>query len=212
MLCAPSEARVQLCASFLFRHLMSKSRLGRGEIVPLFKVEVFKSANGEEWGNVWYVNAADMDAANTAAAVIIDAEEDITGSLVTFTSARVSTAQPNDNVFTTIPINSTGHVEITGNYLPLWDTIRVDFPAASGRPGRKYIRGALGTEHLSGNFGQLDAGKVTDAAGVFNALISNLASASPLVQPDGDAYVSAAPASHVQMRQLHRKRRAAATP
>jgi hypothetical protein len=178
--------------------------------MAIFKVEVFKLFAGENWGNVYHVNAADIEAAQDAAATIGATEISFHQQEVLIQYARVSDVLPDTDVFVTLPFNENGDSTGTGNLLPLWDTLRIDFSVAAGRPGRKYYRGCLTTDNITDDFATIDSDAYDPVVDALGTLLSTLTAAStPLVQPDGDLLLTATAHPTVQMRQLHRKRRPA---
>jgi hypothetical protein len=178
--------------------------------VAIFKIEIFKSHAGENWGNVYHVNATDLTAAQAAAPILGAMEVSFhqVGILVQY--ARVSDIVPNTDNFVTVPINDIGDSTGTGHILPLFDTLRLDLSVGAGRPGRKYYRGVLTTDNITDDIGTVDPDASGPVVTAFNNAIADCTAAdATLVQPDGDVLTEASAFPTVQMRQLHRKRRPA---
>ena len=179
--------------------------------MAVFKIEIFKRAASEDWGNVWHVQATDLDEARDAASAIAAAEQVFHSEGVLFTTARVSDTLPDTDVTAQIPLNVNGLREDSGGFLPLFDTLRIDLSVAAGRPGRKYFRACIVPTDLTTAPDGINPPVVSAAASAIDSLISSLSSTTPLIQVDGDVILDAVGFPKVQMRQLHRKRRRAAT-
>jgi len=178
---------------------------------PSHKIEIFKSYLGENWGNVYIVSAGSMEAAVSALAVIYDHEEALHSVSVNFDYARVSTWAAGDSSYTTVPLNSPGEFEQTGNLMPLFVTARVDIQViGGGRPSRKFYRGVL--DEPAVNFNVLDGTRRAQITTNVQDMIDDLKTlGAPLVDPDGQVLNTASTFNGPQMRQLHRKRRPAAS-
>lgn len=180
--------------------------------MPIFKVEAFKELGSENWANVYFVSADDLASLSGIGAAIFETEKTFHLDVVTFTFTRVSTIAPSDNIFSDQPINDIGDRSSASTPLPLFNTLRVDLTAETGRPGRKYYRGVLMESDNLDVQGNIDSGILGTVDSELEALISGLSSTFPLQQADGDLIVAASPFGRVQMRQLHRKRRRTPTP
>lgn len=178
-----------------------------------FKVEVFKAYQGEQWGNVYLIEAAGLAEAINAAGPIADMDQAMHKPRVTQLYARVSDVQPGTDVFATIPLNRLGTGNSNGTSLPLYCTCRVDLQVqGGGRPSRKYFR--MPIEEGDQVDGSLTSTFLGIYAGVLQGGLNALSSAGvQFVDPDGQAIVNAVIYPNVQMRQLHRRRkRSAAAP
>lgn len=173
------------------------------------KIEIFKSAFGETWGNVWLCDAGSLEAAQAIGARLYDAEVSIHLPVVTFTTMRVSTLAPNDDSYLSIPLNNPGESEANGEAMPLFVTERFDIVVAGGgRPSRKYYRGVLTELYTSATV--IDPAHLGAIQGLLQDAIDDLtALGTPPVDPQGQPLTTVVGWPHPQMRQLHRRRRAA---
>lgn len=179
-----------------------------------FKVQIFKHVGTlRPWSNVYLLDAADLLAAVDMANSLVTNETNLHYDNVIYDRAVVSSLTPHDDVFETIPLATTGNLDLSGeDYLPLFNSIRVDFHVVGGgRPSRKYFRCPVR------EVDQVDGLLTSDALTAFQSralgFVAALATDSVAwVDPDGQAIDSASVFEEVQMRQLHRKRRRTPTP
>lgn len=120
--------------------------------MPRYKLIIEKKLGSEYWVNDYHYTATDFADADSKAQPVIDAERAITSTLVTFTMYRISTVVPDDNEFVNFPLNEQGLHSNENQLVPLWVVLRADFPAVSGRSGRKYLRGVLTEDVVSFDF------------------------------------------------------------
>lgn len=174
--------------------------------MALFYVEIEKRLASEFWTNRWIVRTADLASANGILAPgLLDAERALHAEFVTFTRYRVSTVDPGDEQYVIVPINQLGTRTLdNATLLPLFNTLRVDFPAASGRPSRKYFRGVLSENDISGDAVTTNFNSYMAA---FVDMFAEGAEGAGLVDPQGELFTNAVPILNVQMRQLRRSRR-----
>ena len=174
--------------------------------MPLFYVEIEKRLGSEFWTNRYIVTSPTLVIASNVLAVnLLNFERAFHADVVTFTRYRVSTVEVGDEQYVIVPISQQGLRGIgSSTLLPLFNTLRVDLPAASGRPSRKYYRGVLLEGDISGDL-------VTFNFNSFMAaLVDNFAETSEdagVVDPQGEFFSNAVPMPNVQMRQLRRSRR-----
>ena len=170
-------------------------------------IEKFLPTAYEYWTNVYYVDAVDFaDAAQTANSVVA-AERSIHLTSVIFTKYRIDDNVPNTDNFITVNLNVNGTRPVNDDPVPLWTTFRVDLPAIAGRPSRKYYRGVLREDDVNA-FGTLASQALTE----FEAFCSTLGAIGALVDPDGQAILSATCAIVAAMRQLRRGSKKKLTP
>lgn len=173
--------------------------------MPHYYVEIEKRLGSEFWTNRYIVRALTLaDASSILGVGLLNAERPLHAEAVTFTRYRVSTVDPSDDTYVIVTINAPGLRDIGINQLlPLFNTLRVDFPAGSGRPSRKYYRGVLTENDIAGDLVQ------TNFNGLMAAFVDMFAEGEGpgLVDPQGELFVNAVPISLVQMRQLRRSRR-----
>jgi hypothetical protein len=166
--------------------------------MAIYSVDIEKLYQNEYWTNRYLVQVADLAGGQVAGSAIANMERNFHQNTVTFTRYRVSDNTPNTDVYTTVPLNLPGLRGSVGEYMPLFNVVRVDFGVAGGgRPSRKYYRLPLGEGDQAG--GILADGTVT---AVDNALQPILA--QPVCDPQGQIWVSIAVARQVGMRQLRR--------
>lgn len=108
--------------------------------MPLFNLQIEKELGGEFWVNRYIVQLDDLTQAVFIGNTITGYELAIHMDVVNFTKYRVSDIDPTSDVFVIVPIGQTGQRTTIGPYLPLFNVVRVDFPAGTGRPSRKYLR------------------------------------------------------------------------
>lgn len=169
-----------------------------------FIVDVEKRIGSEFWTNVYQVVEDSLSQANTLGLSIAAAEAAFHHTAVLFTRIRVRTWDPEDEAYVITTVNSPGGRGGDSGLLPLFNTLRVDFPAAIGRPSRKYYRGVLQESDISGE------AVTTDFSGLLsgiNALLASVAGATGIVDPQLQLLSDGVPHPFVQMRQLRRSRR-----
>lgn len=121
--------------------------------MPLWKIDVQKTYNGEYWTNRYLTNVPDILTADAVADDIIAAERIFHLSSTSFVKKRVATMVEADNTFLSTPLLLSGLRAIGSNQpLALFNTLRIDFPAGYGRPSRKYYRGVLTEADVIGAF------------------------------------------------------------
>ena len=110
--------------------------------MPLFFIDIEKLLATEYWSNRYVVDALDLNAAAVLGVTIKNLERGIHLSNVTFTKLRASTITPGDGQYTIVPVNQTGQRDLgTSLAVSLFNVVRCDFFASSGRPSRKFLRG-----------------------------------------------------------------------
>lgn len=166
--------------------------------MALWEVTINKELGDEEWTNVYWCEAANIDAAADFGFAVYERERAASYSQVYFKSYRVSDGIPNTDVFRIVPLGNNGAVAPTADLLPLFNTVRVDFGAAQGRPSRKYLRGVLTEGDIQYITVQINAlARIQDYA-------SAMRDDDRYVDVDGQPILTGAPAPLVQMRQLRR--------
>lgn len=181
--------------------------------MPFFRIQLFKEhpESNRPFSNTYIVSATDMFAAQGAADIIKDFEQDMYDNAFLITYARVSTVAEDGNVYTTIPYNVNGNSAPSGTGLPLFNTLRVDITTTGfGRPTHMHYRnlseGVIVGSAIDGTF-------LSAHTALVNGLIADLnTNDTPWVQEDGDHLVNATSFPKVVQRSLHRKRRKPVTP
>lgn len=178
--------------------------------MPLFRTQVFKSiGGGKEWSNSYWIDAADITAADFMAGEIAIAEQSVHKGNVDFLRARTSTAAPGDNAFVVRVLNFPGSVPADVPQLPLFNTVRVDLGVFGGRASFKYLRTPI-AENEQEN-GLLAPSTATFIAENYVLAMLSLSANTPpetrLVDEDGNSFTSGSVNIRVQNRQLRRRRR-----
>lgn len=172
--------------------------------MPMFVIDIEKVLGSEFWSNVYQVRANNMSDASSVGASIVTAERNIHCTPVNFTKMRVRTADPADDTYIINTLAGTGLRAVQNGLLPLFNTLRADFNAATGRPSRKYWRGVLDEADIDGSAVTSDFS--ADMAD-FALLFAPTAEAGGIVDPQGTLLSSIVVYPFVQMRQLRRSRR-----
>jgi hypothetical protein len=167
--------------------------------MPWWQIDIQKQLNTEYWTNVYHCASASQAAAKIVAEEIIILERQMHRQVVTFVSYRVA-PYPGPSEGTIIPIGQPGL--LTGTlHLPLFNVLRVDFPAPVGRPSRKYYRLPIGEDdQTDGNINE--ATRLTFQSYV-DDFFTTVASDS-LIDVDGQVLSSGRVMKAVGMRQLRR--------
>lgn len=173
--------------------------------MPLFQVDIEKKLGSEFWSNRYIVEAPNIGEAGNFGLQIVAVERTIHSTLVAFTKLRTSSTAVGDGIYNITPLSGSGNRSVVGTQLlPLFNTLRVDIRAATGRPSRKYYRGVLTENDINGD-------AVTESFSTLADDLDQLAGATPpaprIVDPDGEVLSSPLVMPNVQMRQLRRSRR-----
>lgn len=179
--------------------------------MPHYKIEIFKGTSSTvDWSNVYHAVASTLDDAVEIANDVVFIERDVFMEYIYFFRMRVTVNDPGFNGFTIVPLTGTGTRGTPSFSLPLWNTFRVDFLVDGGRPSRKFLRGPVLQSDQNGD--QLTTGGIAFIAENYvlpmTALFSADGIADGLVDESGNVFSSAQVHNFVQMRQMHRRRRA----
>lgn len=166
--------------------------------MSMYKIDILKAGHGEFWTNVYYVDTADITVAVNRGLLIAAAERGILLTSVVQERMRVSTMTPGDDIYTIVPIEGAGSVGDSAP-LPLFNVVRVDLSASTGRPGRKYLRGCLGEMEVAG-----DILTTSFRAQVQANYVDEILSIDELRHVDGQTYQSGVVFNAIGMRQLRR--------
>lgn len=169
--------------------------------MPVFQVDIEKQLGSEYWTNSYHLSSDDMAAAAAESETLFQAEKAIHLGAVLITKVRISDMVPDNETFIVITKNETGlSGGSSGTGLPLFCAVRVDFQAAAGRNGRKYLRGVL-TEADQNDFGVINQTMLD---------FINTNYGDPVIvdantcKPDGTMLVDWSTHNRVAMRQLRR--------
>lgn len=172
-------------------------------------IEKFMASGAEYWTNIYYNNNATLADAVIRAGELVAAERPLYGPQVTVTKARVDDFTEGTDVGQTIVYNLPGTrtADLSGSYLPLFVTARVDFGAAdAGRPSRKYLRGTLTEDDLLGPL-SLSAASIARLQTYADAITDGSS-----CDVDGADLTTGVPWPAPQMRQLRRGKKRTVTP
>lgn len=171
---------------------------------PNWRIEIVKQIGAEMWSNDYLTDDATIEDAQDLAALLQTWERNIHMSVVQFPYIRISTTIPGDRIFRHLDTNLGGLVS-TAEYMPLFNTLRVNFGTADSDPGRKYYRCPLAEgNQANGNLDALYMGQLGTKITTFLVTPGVL---PHIVTPKGNTVVSASIFPQVQIRQLHRRRK-----
>lgn len=170
-----------------------------------FQIDIEKRLGSEFWSNVYQVWSQDLANAQQMGALITAAERTFHSAQVTFTRFRASSVAIGDGIYSITAVGQPGLRNPNDTLLPLFNTLRFDFTAATGRPSRKYYRGVLYEGDIAG-----DAVNTANFVAGSNE-IADLFQTDPMtngiVDPQQELLTSLIVWPFVQMRQLRRSRR-----
>lgn len=171
---------------------------------PIWRIEIVKSYQGEQWANDWMTDTADMLEAQDLASGLIAFERHIHQIRVNFDYVLISSVQLADRVFRHLALNQPGQF-VNDEYLPLFNTVRMDMGTADSDPCRKYFRIPIGENRITN--GELNVDYIALLQGYVTSDLVTPLLLEAIVTGKGDKVVSANIFPRVQMRQLHRRRR-----
>lgn len=177
--------------------------------MPLYSVDTQKQLGSEFWTNRYIVSAPTLAVGVTIGLSLIDAERPVHSNMVNFINYRVSDMGPSEE-YTVQPVNLLG-LRQNINLLPLFNTLRVDIAALTGRPSRKFYRGVLGEEDIAGDIIAINPTFLNVLTALEAQFVASVEDAG-LVDPQGTWFTSASFYPYVQMRQLRRGKRRRTTP
>ena len=170
---------------------------------PRWRIEIHKHLGAEFWANDYLTDDDTIEDAQDLAGLLLTWEQDIHMGAVTFDYILV-TSFGVGRAFRHIVINEPGNASNLA-FIPLFNTLRVDFGTSDADPARKYYRCPVAEENQNGGIFE------TAYLGQINVLITNdlvtPAVLEHIVTPRGNNCVNAVPQPLVQMRQLHRRKR-----
>ena len=172
--------------------------------MPLFQVDIEKRLGSEFWTNVYLLNADVLGTAVTFGGSVATAERGFHSDLVSFTRYRVSSVAQGDGIYSIVPIGQNGQRSGVG-VLPLFNTLRMDMTAQTGRPSRKFYRGVLGEGDINGE--AVDTTPFVQGANDIAALFASTEDPFGLVDPQSQLFTGIVIHRFVQMRQLRRSTR-----
>lgn len=174
--------------------------------VPTHRVEIRKHKGSHSWANDYLVESPSMDDAETCANLFIDFERLLHYDNVVFDNARISTMSVGDRVFRHIVINAAGLAASSGiQFLPLFNTLRLDMETNDSDPCRKYYR--IPIPESQQDDGVLSSAILTGIGPAFVAVLAAMPDGSSIVSNIGHIVINGGPFAQVQMRQLHRHKK-----
>lgn len=172
-----------------------------------FSLDIEKSIGTETWTNRYILSNPSVESAILTAAAIVNAEEAVHCENVNFTRYRIADLDPSTDVFVIVPIGTTGEVPFEGSFLPLWNVVRVDFPAGLGRPSRKYLRTPVLEDWQTD--GVLETAVIASFNSNYGLVLGDI---DEFVDVDGEPLGTGITHPNVAMRQLRRGSKRRATP
>lgn len=171
--------------------------------MTLWDVAIKKQRVDEQWVNVYVINAPNVGAAVAVGQEIAILERAVHLVSVSFISvtAEPRTLPPGGG--TVLALTGTGSVAVSTEELPLFNVVRVWLRPATGKPSQKYLRLPLRENDTTAM-----AVHATTAAAIDTSYAQQLLTIPELVDPQGQAFVSAGVAPLIGNRQLSWKRRA----
>lgn len=174
--------------------------------VPTHRVEIRKHQGGHSWANDYLIESPTMDDVESAANALIQFERTLHYNNVMFDNARLSTMQIGDRNFRHIAINASGIADASGlQFLPLFNTLRLDMTTNDSDPCRKYYRLPIPESQQDG--GVLSSALISGIGPAFIAVIDGFPDGTSIVSNIGHIVINGGPFPEVQMRQLHRHKR-----
>lgn len=176
---------------------------------PRWRIQIQKAVVGEEWSNEYLTDDLLLDDAQDLSSQLLTFERNVHLTNVNFVYVRISSYIPGDRTFRHININQPGLLT-TGDFMPLFNTARMDMGTSDSDPARKYYRlPVLETNQASGVF--TPAFITTFTTQITNHLVTPGVFAH-IVTTAGNTVTGATLHPLVQMRQLHRRKRKKVTP
>lgn len=166
--------------------------------MAVFQIDIQKRLGNEFWTNRYFTDAAILAEAHVNAQTVMNQERSFHGDAVEFVSYRTSTIAEGDDVFLSSPISLFGAVSF-GNYLPLFNVVKVQLTTAGTRPYFKLYRGCLFEENTTGSL--IDAATVDLVGDGISGMIDIITSGL------GVLFGGYAVNPRIQMRQLRRGKR-----
>lgn len=174
---------------------------------PYWQIDIQKRLGNEYWTNVYHTARSNQAAAQEAADSLVVMEIALHSTDVTIVSYSVRPFPgPSEGTITAVGENGTN---VAPNYLPLFNVARVDFPAPTGRPSRKFYRIPLDNSWV------VDGVLTPVVRGALQSRIDDYFAdpgSAGLIDVDGQLLVSGVVQGPVGMRQLRRGSRRRTTP
>lgn len=119
--------------------------------MALYQVDIQKSWQNEFWTNRYYIEVDSLELGLGIATEIVAIERAVHISVVRFDKYRVSDTVEGTENYIIVPLGAPGLRESTEAAIPLFNVARIDFPAGTGRPSRKYLRLPIQRSEVNGN-------------------------------------------------------------
>lgn len=168
--------------------------------MPLFYVDIEKRLNSEFWSNRYIIRSPSFAEAIEAGEDFVNIERVFHAQQVTFNRVRTSTAVSDDETYHIATLGVNGLRDPGTSLLPLFNTLRVDFTALSGRPSRKFYRGVLSEGDINGDAIVTDF----DMTARWGNQLALPEGPAGIVDPQDTLLVAVVQHPFVQMRQLRR--------
>jgi len=173
--------------------------------MALYQVDVEKSFGGEFWTNRYVINSSTLENADEGADIIVARERIFHRESVQFTKVRTRTFVAGDDTYSSRPLSGSGEVPPSGALLPLFNVIRVDFPAeGGGRPSRKYYRIGICAGDMADDFIVNNTILSLTESGLAGMIAELAGNATPFVDVDGQELSDPTAFATIAMRQLRK--------
>jgi hypothetical protein len=173
--------------------------------LPLFRIEIQKSTPSETWSNDYLTDDLTMNDAQDLASVLLTWERQIHQVLVNFDYIRISSYVKGDRTFRHLTLNEAGLLGVD-DHLPLYCTLRMDMQTQDSDPCRKYYR--MPVKEVDQQNGKFLAAPFVFFNQWIDTYLVNTMALEHIVSNKGNKVISANLFPYVQMRQLHRRRKA----
>lgn len=176
-----------------------------------YRLEIHKHFIETKWCNTWLIGALDMDDGEAIANAIVNFERKIHKDVVTFDYFLLSTILVADRVFRHRAINLQGLASSDAEvWLPLFNTVRVDFNTMDSDPCRKYFRTPISESNQAD--GELTTAYQAVIQAEVNSTFFTTIAGDNLFSPAGNVVISGTVHKRIQERQLRRRRKKKVVP
>ena len=171
---------------------------------PQWRIQIQKTMGAESWSNDYLTDDLLLDDAQDLASGLLAFEQNIHTVDVNFDFVRISSFVEGDRTFRHIPINEPGNGG-SGDYLPLFNTMRMDLQTSDSDPGRKYYRLPISETQVTN--GEFTSTWLAAMASEITASLVTPGLLEHIVTNAGNNIGSATIQPKVAMRQLNRRKR-----
>lgn len=169
----------------------------------LWRIQIEKELGTEQWSNDYLTSDLILDDAQDLASGLLAWEKAIHTVDVNFVFVLISSTTVGDRVFRHITVNEPGTLA-SSDYIPLFNTMRIDLGTSDSDPARKYYRCPIKESDISN--GRFTSGHIGTINGFITTYLETPGLLGHIVTSKGNTVVEATVQPAVQMRQLHRRR------